>query len=140
MTRQAVTRVSDQPPRRFKASASWPRIFGWLLALLVGVAGLFFLKDAAFSAWAAGGPPGDYKLGWERRSLASLSWALACFLAGALLLRAPARLSRPGLVAGILAVTAISLAAAPFVAREMLIDSCLDSGGRWSAALIECEP
>jgi hypothetical protein len=43
-------------------------------------------------------------------------------------------------VAWILAVTAISLAAAPFVAREILIDSCLDSGGRWSAALIECEP
>ena len=115
------------------------RILRWAWLLLAVVAGLFFLNDAFFSAWVAGGPPSEHKLGWERRSQASLALSLACFFAGAFLFRALIRLPRPGRLVWLYAVVAGLLALAPFAAREVLIDKCLDSGGRWNRMSIECE-
>lgn len=115
------------------------RILRWVSLLLAIVAGLFFLNDAFFSAWVAGGPPSEHKLGWERRSQGSLALSLACFFAGAFLFRALVRLPQPGRLAWLLAVVAALLALAPFVAREVLIGKCLDSGGRWNRMSIECE-
>lgn len=117
----------------------WLRILRRLLLLLSVGLGLVFLNDAVFSGWVAGGPPGDHELGWGRRSLGSLCFALASLLAGAFLIRALSGRPRPGLGTWSLAVAAILLGLAPFVAREILIDSCLDRGGRWNASLIECE-
>jgi hypothetical protein len=115
------------------------RVLRWVSLLLAIVAGMFFLNDAFFSAWVAGGPPAEHKLGWEHRSQGSLFLALACFFAGAFLFRALGRLPKPGLIAWLLAVVALLLALAPFMAREVLIDKCLDSGGRWNRMFIECE-
>ena len=115
------------------------RILRWASLLLAIVAGLFFLNDAFFSAWVAGGPPSEHKLGWERRSQGSLALSLACFFTGAFLFRALIRLPKPGRLAWLFAVIAAFLALAPFVAREVLIDNCLDSGGRWNRMSFECE-
>lgn len=115
------------------------RIGRWVLLLgLLGLA-LYFLNDFAFSAWLAGGPPGDHKLGWERRSQASLALSVASMLAAVAAFWAMAQL--PKVSRALLVVMGLSaiLAVAPFVAREVLIDKCLDSGGRWNNSAIECE-
>ena len=115
------------------------RLLRWVSLLLAIAIGVFFLNDAFFSAWVAGGPTAEHKLGWDRRSQGSLVLALACFFAGAFLFRALGRLPKPGRLAWLLAFVALLLALAPFMAREVLIDKCLDSGGRWNRMFIDCE-
>lgn len=100
--------------------------------------GLFMLNDALFSAWVAGGPPSEHKLGWERRSLASLLFALALFTTAAAAFRAIPRMPQIGKLSWALLLAAAFLAVVPFVAREVLIDSCLDSGGAWNPRYLKC--
>lgn len=114
-------------------------VLGWTLLAAASLMGMYLLNDAAFSAWMAGGPPGEHKLGWERRSQGSLALSLACFFAGAFLFRSVGRMPRPGRLAWLLGALAVLLASAPFIAREVLIDQCLDKGGRWHHEFIECE-
>jgi len=115
------------------------RVARWFALPIFIAAALFFLNDAFFSAWVSGGPPSDHKVGWERRSEASLLFSFASVVGGAAVFRAMGRFPLVGRVSWALAVVALLLACAPFVAREVLIDKCLDSGGRWSSAFIECE-
>lgn len=111
----------------------------WLLLIGLSLSGLYFLTDALFSGWVAGGPPEPHKLGWERRSLASLLLSIASFLAATGTFRALSRVPHIGTVSWALLILAAALSLTPFAAREVLIDSCLDSGGRWSSAFLECE-
>ena len=115
------------------------KLLRWCCLLVAIGVGLLFLNDAFFSAWVAGGPPGEHKLGWERRSQGSAAFAFASFFAGAFFFRSLARLPRPGRVSWFLAAVTVLLVLAPFAAREVLVDKCLDSGGRWNASFIECE-
>lgn len=114
------------------------RVARWSALLLLVMVGLLLLNDAFFSGWMAGGPPNEHKLGWERRSLASLLMATASFFAAGAAFRAIPRIPRIGKVAWVLVFFAAVLAASPFVVREVLIDSCLDSGGSWSHDFLEC--
>lgn len=111
----------------------------WLLLLLFLAAALFFLTDAFFSAWVAGGPTAEHKIGWERRSLGSLALTAACLFGGIAVFRAIPRLPHPGAMAWLMAALAVALALAPWVGRQVLIDRCLDSGGRWNSATLECD-
>lgn len=115
------------------------RVAKWFALLVFVAAALFFLNDAIFSAWVAGEPPSEHKIGWERRSQASLLYSLASLFGGAAAFFALGRYPHIGRVFWALSAVAALLAAFPFVAREILIDQCLDSGGRWSKAFIECE-
>ena len=40
-----------------------PKIARWIVLAILVVTMLFFLNDAFFSGWVAGGPPGPHKLG-----------------------------------------------------------------------------
>lgn len=111
----------------------------WMVLLGLGLIGLRYLNDALFSAWGAGGPPGPHKLGWERRALACFLWSLAAFVAAVGTFRALGRLPRIGALAWLLLAVAAGLACFPFVAREVLVDACIDSGGRWVPLALECE-
>jgi hypothetical protein len=115
------------------------RVARWFALLVFLAAALFFLNDAIFSAWVAGGPPTEHKIGWERSSQSSLLFSLASLFSGTAAFLALGRYPHVGRVFWVLSAMAASLAAFPFVAREILIDQCLDSGGRWSKAFIECE-
>ena len=102
------------------------------------VAGLYFLNDAFFSGWVAGGPPGEHKLGWERRSLASLLYLLACFIgafAAFKVVKYGAHTSRVWLLVALLACL---LGAAPFAVRTNHIAQCSATGGTWSSDFLEC--
>lgn len=115
------------------------RLFAGLLLLLLGSTALFFLNGAMFSAWMSGGPPNPYPEGWALRSQAQLVWALASAAAGVvaffMVLRHPSIRRWQVLVL----VAAVVLAVLPFVTREVLIDQCLDDGGRWNHQGLQCE-
>ena len=118
---------------------SIPKVARWIVLASLVVAMLFFLNDAFFSGWVAGGPPGPHKLGWERRALSSLLLSGAALFGAIGTFRALGRLPRIGVVSWVLLTLAAGLTLTPFMIREVLVDSCLDSGGRWSHAFLECE-
>lgn len=115
------------------------RILRWTILAGFVLLGLYFLNDAFFSAWIAGGPPSDHQLGWKRRSYASLAFSFASLLAGVTASRVLARYPRVGRASWVLGALAVVTALTPAAVREVLIDKCLDSGGRWSHTFIECE-
>lgn len=118
---------------------SIPKIARWIVLAALVVAMLFFLNDAFFSGWVAGGQPGPHKLGWERRALSSLLLSGAALFGAIGTFIALGRLPRIGVVSWVLLALAASLTLTPFIIREVLMDSCLDSGGSWSHALLACE-
>lgn len=116
-----------------------PKIARWFALIVLGAATLFFLNDAVFSGWVAGGPPGPHKLGWERRAMSSLLLSGAALFGAIGTFRALGSLPRVGVVSWVLLAIAASLALLPLIVREFLVDSCLDAGGSWNYAFLECE-
>ena len=111
----------------------------WFGLCGLGLYALFMLNDALFSSWMAGGPPNPYPEGWALRAKAQYLWAAASTLGAVgffiLVRRYPAIGPRTWLVLA----TAVVLAVTPLIAREMLIDQCMDSGGQWNARGLQCE-
>jgi hypothetical protein len=111
----------------------------WFALCALGLYALVLLNGAFFSAWMSGGPPNPYPAGWALRAKAQLIWALAAgtgaFGAFFLVRRYPLVGKLTWVILGISFVLAIT----PFIGRELLIDRCLDSGGRWSYAGLQCE-
>lgn len=128
-------RAIENDPSVKSASRMYTRILTstiarWFVLLVLCVVSLFFLNNAFFSGWVAGGPPGPHKLGWERRALASLLLSGASLFGAIGAFRALGRLPKIGILSWLLLALAGSLALAPFVTREFLVDTCLDNGGR----------
>jgi hypothetical protein len=76
---------------------------------------------------------------WMNRAFAHLCYAVAGVLGGVIVFRVinrPPRLDRAALA---LVVLALLFIAAPHVRRFVLVDRCLDSGGRWDAAAFRCQ-
>ncbi len=113
--------------------------FRWAVLAIGVVACLYYLNDAAFSAWMAGGPPSNHKLGWVLRSQASLCRAIGALLLGVAVFRAIKQVPSISRGTWAIALVAISLLLVPPAQRALAIDRCLDSGGKWSAQALECE-
>lgn len=111
----------------------------WLVTIAFVALSLIFLNSALGSAWIAAGPPTQFKAAWEHRALEHLlrSVAFALFALAAFRgLAAPPGV-RPIVLLAVIAALAL-LCVAP--AREfMLVDACLDRGGRWAQMSFVCE-
>jgi len=105
----------------------------------LGATALWLLNSALFSAWMAGGPPNPYPDGWARRSAALFAWAFAATAAAGAIFRFIRTAPRLGRGTAVALAICLTLVAAPWVAREVLIDKCLDGGGRWNAQGLTCE-
>ena len=111
----------------------------WFALLSLVAIGLAYLNGAAFSAWMSGGPPNPYPVGWGRRSLGQLSFALAAFVGAFGVFRAIGKapsISRSGVL---LLVVAALLVLAPYLARFVIGNACVDQGGGWSNLTLECK-
>jgi len=113
-------------------------VVSWVVAIGFVALGLLYLNAALFSAWMSGGPPNPYPLAWKHLALGQFSTALASFILAAgsykLVAALPAwrRLPLAFVLAGLL------LSLAPYLARFLLQDQCLDRGGSWSNITLEC--
>ena len=110
----------------------------WALLAIGLVACLYFLNDAAFSGWMAGGPPGPHKGGWEFRAQSSLLRAVGALLLGIAAFRAVKQVPNVSRTTWAVGALALFTLLAPLAQRALAIDKCLDSGGKWSPQALEC--
>ena len=111
----------------------------WAVLLAAVTLAVLYLNSAAYSAWAGGGPPTTIREAWMQRALADLCYALATTLGGLALFRTIRRTPRLDRVVVVLTVLALVLLAAPRARRFLLVDHCLDAGGRWDDAAFRCQ-
>jgi len=71
--------------------------------------------------------------------LAFFLWSLAATLAAVFSFLALRRYPDIGTRMWLTLAVCVILATAPLVVREVIIDKCLDGGGRWSAESLQCE-
>jgi len=87
----------------------------------------------------AGGPPDPYPDGWALRAKAQMIWALAATVGGLGVFRVIRRFPMFDRKTLALLGAAAVLAAYPWLERQVLVDRCLDNGGRWNAGGMQCE-
>jgi len=110
----------------------------WSL-LLAGIAlFLVYLNSAVYRAWLAGGPPTPNPEGWLFSSGNYLSWSLAFLSAGIGMFILIGRLPLLNRVAVAFLILAGILGIFPSARVFVATDSCLDSGGKWSAQELRC--
>jgi hypothetical protein len=113
------------------------RIARWTALVACVVIAILYLNSAAYSAWAAGGPPTPAPGWWLHRAFAHACFAGVALALGAvafLLLAAPRRTC----TALLLTAVAVVLLVLPSARVFLLEDMCLDSGGVLDAATFAC--
>lgn len=117
------------------------QIARWGLFFVCLVFGFLYLNDTVGSWWVSWGPPTDYPRVWEHQAVVRFCVSLA-FLATApmvfLVFKEGFNLKRSvyKYVWLLIVIVAISY---PQIRKFLKVDSCLDSGGKWSEELFECE-
>lgn len=114
------------------------QVIRWLVLVAFVVLSLLYLNSALYSAWVSGGSPNPYPIGWSRRAIGHLCFALAALLIGIGLFKGIKTLPKLGKRAIAIAVVGVLLAVAPYIGRFVLIDACLDRGEKWNHEAIQC--
>ena len=110
----------------------------WLILVAFVILSLLYLNSAFYSAWVSGGPPNPYPIGWSRRALGHLCFALAALIIGIGLFKGIKTLPKFGKGAIVFVVIGALLALTPYLGRYLLIDACLDRGEKWNHEAIQC--
>jgi hypothetical protein len=110
----------------------------WTILLVALLVAAIYLNSALFSVWVAGGPPTPYPEAWAHRALVHACTAGALVLAGIAAFRGIGAFPRIGSIPLLLGLAALAVLAFPRFREFLLIDSCLDSGGRWEEAAFQC--
>jgi hypothetical protein len=111
----------------------------WFVLCVLAAYALLLLNGVLFSAWVAGGPPNPCPEGWALRTKAQVIWSLATILAAVGLFRAIRNYPIVGRATWIVLAVSCFLVVYPWAEREIMIDKCLDGGGRWNAGGLQCE-
>lgn len=126
-------------PRFFEIARCY---LSWAVAIGFAFLAYQYLNSALYSAWMSGTPAGitgSNSLGWTRRSYAHVSFGLSAVFFGLGFFRLIRRLPAVGHLTVVFLVTGVLFFAAPYIVRFLLIDMCLDQGGRWNYQSILCE-
>jgi hypothetical protein len=113
-------------------------IVRWSL-LLAGIAlFLVYLNSAVYRAWLAGGPPTPNPECWLFSASNFLSWSLAFLSTGIGMFILVGKLPLLSRVAVVFLILASILGIFPSARVFVATDSCLDTGGKWSASELRC--
>jgi hypothetical protein len=110
----------------------------WLVLIAFIIVALLYLKGSIYSAWVSGGPPNPYPLGWSRRAIGHLCFALASLSFGLGLFKGIQMFPRATNGVAVFIVLGALLALGPYIGRFVLIDNCLDRGGSWNGGTLQC--
>jgi hypothetical protein len=120
------------------SSSAFRCLLKWLVLLAFILLAAHCLYSAVYSAWVSAGAAGQYHQGWVRWAAGQVCYALASFSFGLGLFRGIQTF--PGATGGSAALIVLGalLALAPYVGGLVLIDGCLDRGGSWNRATLQC--
>ena len=110
----------------------------WLVLIAFIIVALLYLNGSIYSAWVSGGPPNPYPLGWSRRAVEHLCFALASLSFGLGLFKGIQVFPRATNGAAAFIVLGALLVLGPYIGRFVLIDNCLDRGGSWNGGTLQC--
>jgi cell division protein FtsW (lipid II flippase) len=99
-----------------------------------------YLYSAAYSAWAAYGPPSDYPDAWAFRSFRHFFYGIGFIIFAATVfisLKANAKRKKAKCIIGV--ILALCMFSTPHIKKFLEIDGCLDQGGRWNEDRHICE-
>ena len=119
-------------------SSVFRRLIMWLVLITLIIVALLYLNSAIYSAWMSAGPPNPYSLGWSRRAIGHLCFALAALSFGLGVFKGIQTFPRATQGAAIFIVLGALLALGPYIGRFVLFDSCLDRGGSWNRGTLQC--
>lgn len=112
----------------------------WVLILLFAGLAMYLMNYAMFAAWVSGGPPNKYPEAWAYMSLKSLCSGVSTILISVIAFLSIGKeiTKRKKVVTVLLVLIACVLLSYPFAFKQLKIDSCLDSGGKWNEVEIKC--
>jgi hypothetical protein len=110
----------------------------WLVLGSFIIVALLYLNSSIYSAWVSGGPPNPYPLGWSRRAIGHLCFALAALCFGIGLFKGIRTFPQSTNGSSAFIVLGAILAISPYIGRFVLMDKCLDRGGSWNRGTIQC--
>ena len=119
-------------------SSVFRRLIKWLVLIVFIIVALLYLNSSIYSAWVSGGPPNPYPLGWSRRAIGHLCFALAALSFGLGLFNGIQTFPRATKGSAAFIVLGALLALSPYTGRFVLIDSCQDRGGSWNRETLQC--
>jgi hypothetical protein len=119
-------------------SSVFRKTIRWLVLIAFIIVALLFLKSSIYSAWVSGGPPNPYPLGWSRRAIGHLCFALAALFFGLGLFKGIHTFPRSTRGSAVFIVLGALLVISPYIGRFVSIDKCLDRGGSWNHETIQC--
>jgi len=120
-----------------KLSAS-RQLVRWLVLSAFIILALLYLNSSIYSAWVSGGPPNPSPLGWSRRAIGHLCFALAALCFGIGLFKGIRTFPRSTKGSAAFIVLGAILAISPYIGSFILMDKCLERGGSWNRATIQC--
>lgn len=115
-------------------------IIRWCLTVSLIVLALLYLNSTGASFWAAGGPPTKYPRAWEQRGISHFCYSIASMVTAVMLyigLKNNYNWKKSKLKYIWVILLLLSLGY-PKARESMLIDKCLDSGGKWNYEYFEC--
>jgi hypothetical protein len=121
------------------AQSSVPRrLIKWLVLIAFIIVALLFLYSSIYSAWVPAGLPNPYPLGWSRRAMGRVCFALASLSFGLGLFKGIQTYPRATTGTAAFIVLGALLVLGPYIGRFALIDNCQDRGGSWNRETFQC--
>ena len=108
-----------------------------VLTLVFVVAGLLCLNQSLYSLWVAGGPPTDFPNAWYQNGIV-WAWRGLALLVFGIFFQFKWHSLRSSWLAKLITAIVILGMLYPYAREQLLIDSCLDGGGAWSAQHFDC--
>lgn len=117
------------------------KLIRWMILILAVAGGLFLLNTVFFCAWVSGGPPNDYPKAWLHQSYIYFGYSgalLGTGIMGFVALREQFNWKK-SIVFYLWIPFTIYCIAGPIIRKQILIDKCLDSGGKWDELHFVCK-
>lgn len=109
-----------------------------VLSVLLISYGLLILNHSFYSFWIAGGPPNKYPDAWYQQGIISGWRAIALIVIGFFCQFRWQKL-KSSIFSWFVFIVVILGFVYPYAREQWLIDTCLDSGGKWSSEYFNCE-
>ena len=117
------------------------KLIRWSILIIALAGGLFLLNSAFFCAWVSGGPPNEYPKAWLHQSYVYFGYSGALIATGIMsFVGLREQFNWKKSIVFYLWITFIIYSlAGPIIRKQIMIDKCLDAGGKWDKSHFVCQ-